>query len=94
MEILGLGCDNGIERAIKEIREINEEVGHKPIFLIAMNKEIREQLKKELKTARTSKVDYYRSENTMGVERPERIGIAVGLAHTPRHTCDPLADGR
>jgi hypothetical protein len=38
-------------------------------------------------------MDYYRSEGTMGVNQPRRIAIAVGLAHTPRHTCDPLAEG-
>ena len=86
-------ANNGIERAVKEIREINEEVDHKPIFLLAMNKGIRQQLKRKLIDYTNIRVDYYRSENTMGVEQPQRIGIAVGLAHTPRHSCDPLADG-
>ena len=86
-------ADNGIERAVKEIRDINEDVDHKPIFLVAMNKGIKEQLKRRLNDCPNIRVDYYRSENTMGVEQPQRIAIAVGLAHTPRHSCDPLADG-
>jgi hypothetical protein len=85
--------DNGIERAIKEIMEISREVDHQPIYLIAMNKEIKNRLKGELIGFANIKMDYYRSEGTIGVNQPRRIAIAVGLAHVPRHTCDPLAQG-
>jgi len=86
-------ANNGIDRAIREIREINEEVDHQPISIFAMNGRYQAQLKKELRDCANIKVHYYRSEDTMGVEQPERISIAIGLAHTPRHACDPLAGG-
>jgi hypothetical protein len=70
-----------------------EEVGHQPISIFAMNKKVLEQLKKGLGDYANIKVDYYRSEDTIGVSHPERISIAVGLAHIPRHLCDPLAQG-
>jgi hypothetical protein len=86
-------ANNGIERAIKEIVKINEKVGHKPIYLIGMSEHIKDQLMKGLRGCTNIKSDYYRSEDSMGVEHEERIAIAVGLAHTPRHSCDPLAQG-
>ena len=58
-----------------------------------MNKRDQAQLETELKDCANIKVDFYRSKNAIGVERSERISIAVGLAHTPRHSCDPLAEG-
>ena len=85
--------ENGIERAIKEIRKINEQVGHQPIYILAMNKRFKARLEMELRDCKNIYVDYYRSVDTMGVERQERIAIAVGLAHTQRHSCDPLAQG-
>ena len=88
-----LDGNNGIERAIKEIQVRNEELGHQPISILAMNKRFSEQLKKGLGDYANLKVDYYRSEDTIGISQPERISIAVGLAHLPRHTCDPLAQG-
>lgn len=86
-------AQNGIDRAIKEIQELNEELGHQPISLFAMNKRFSEQLQKRLGDYANIKVDYYRSEDTIGISRPERISIAVGLAHIPKHSCDPLAQG-
>ena len=88
-----LDAKKGIERAIKEIQEINEELGHQPISLLAMNKRFSEQLNKRLGDYANIKVDYYRSEDTIGISQPERLSIAVGLAHIPRHSCDPLAQG-
>jgi hypothetical protein len=85
--------EDGIARAVKEIREIYETLGHRPIYLWAMNEWIRDQLKKELEDCGNILFDYYRSENTMGVGVSQRISIAVGLAQTPRHSCDPLAKG-
>jgi hypothetical protein len=58
-----------------------------------MNKEIKNQLKRRLMGFANIRMDYYRSEGTMGVNQPRRIAVAVGLAHTPRHICDPLAEG-
>lgn len=84
---------NGIERAIEEVLEIDKEVGHQPITLFAMNKRFCEQLKRELGDYANIRVDYYRSEDTIGISQPERISIAVGLAHLPKHECDPLAQG-
>jgi hypothetical protein len=79
--------DNGIKRAIKEIMEISREVDHQPVYLIAMNKEIKNRLKRRLIGLTNIRMDYYRSEGTMGVNQPRRIAIALGLAHTPRHSC-------
>jgi hypothetical protein len=39
------------------------------------------------------KVDFYRSDTTMGVARSERTCIAVGLAEIPSNACDHLARG-
>ncbi|NLH22345.1 MAG: hypothetical protein GX463_09295 [Methanothrix sp.] len=40
------------------------------------------------------KVDFYRSDMTMGVERDDRICIAIGLAEVPSNAYDHLAWGR
>jgi hypothetical protein len=85
--------EDGIERAVKEIQEIIQKVGYRPIYLIAMNQPIKNRLKEEFKDFGSIKFDYYRSANTMGIGMRRRIAIAVGLAQTPRHSCDPLAVG-
>lgn len=84
--------EEGIARAVEEIQEIIERVGRRRIYLIAMNESIKKRLKEKLK-GRGLEFDYYRSMNTMGVGLSQRIAIAVGLAQTPRHSCDPLALG-
>jgi hypothetical protein len=84
---------DGIERAIREAREISESVGHQPIYLLAMNAMMAAQFKKALKDFPNINVDYYKSANSIGVEQAARICIAVGAAELPRHVCDPLAVG-
>ena len=84
---------DGIKRAVKEIREIDEAVKNRSIYVIAMNESLKNQLKEGLNDCGNIRLDYYRSENTMGTGVPQRIAIAVGLAQTPRHSCDPLAQG-
>jgi len=85
--------EDGIARAVKEIKEIIEKVGYEPIYLIAMNESIKNRLNEELNDCRNIVFDYYRSANTMGIGIHQRIAIAVGLAQTPRHSCDPIAVG-
>lgn len=85
--------DDGIDRAIKEIKEISQNLGHKPIYLVAMNKSYSKRLKDALVTYSNINVDHYRSDLSMGYNRQERICIAVGEAHRPVRWCDPLAEG-
>jgi hypothetical protein len=88
-----MDATDGIKRAVKEIREIDEAVKNQSIYLLAMNESLKNQLKEGLNDCGNIRLDYYRSENTMGTGVPQRIAIAVGLAQTPRHSCDPLAQG-
>jgi hypothetical protein len=84
----------GIARAISEIREISEAVGHQPIYLPAMNTVHAFLLEEALEDLPNITVDYYRSPDSMGVAQKARICIAVGAAELPRHACDPLAEGK
>jgi len=84
----------GIERAIRETREISEKVGHPQIYLLAMNTRHAVVLKKALKDLPNITIDYYRSADSIGVAQEARICIAVGAAELPRHACDPLARGK
>jgi hypothetical protein len=84
----------GIARAIREIREISEAVGHQPIYLVAMNTIYATLLEEALEDLPNITVDYYRSPDSMGVAQSARICIAVGAAELPRHACDPLAEGK
>jgi hypothetical protein len=85
---------DGIARAISEIREKSEEVGHQPIYLIGMNTVHATLLEEALEALPNITVDYYRSPDSMGVAQKARICIAVGAAELPRHACDPLAEGK
>ena len=85
---------NGIERAIKEARDISESVGNQPIYLFAMNARLAKELKKALADLRNITVDYYRSADSIGVAQDARICIAVGVAELPKNVCDPLAKGK
>jgi hypothetical protein len=68
-----------------------------PIYLLAPNSRKAGLIRAELKDLeiRNSKikVDYYRSDQTLGVERKERICIALGFAEIPANTFDFLAWG-
>jgi hypothetical protein len=90
----------GLQRAIDEIKAISESVDNQPIYLVAMNAryaaQIRRVLKNDFKILEDYSnitVDYYRSSDTIGVGQDARIGIVLGLAHLPKHACDPLAQG-
>jgi hypothetical protein len=86
---------NGI---VSRIVTICNEVWPEKCYVIAPNAAAAKRIKKELSKLTFDKVDrpgvdYYRSVHTIGVERGERICIAVGLAHVPSNACDHLAHG-
>lgn len=87
--------DEQFKRVINRVAEISEEVQHKPIYLLSMNKQYAGMIKEVIqeKGLDNINVDYYRSDQTIGVEHNERICIAVGLAHVPVNTYDSLARG-
>ena len=80
------------------IRDICIEVKPEKCYVIAPTVAASRQIKNKLlnlsfdKVARPD-VDYYRSVHTIGVERSERVCIAIGLAHVPSNACDHLARG-
>lgn len=67
-----------------------------PIYLLAPNGRKASSIREQLKIAGIKDVlcDYYRSDKTVGVERKERICIAVGMAEIPANACDALAHGK
>lgn len=77
--------------AIKAITEREKQ----PIYLIAQNARKASRLRKEIAKLGLKDifVDYYRSFHSLGVERTERICIAIGMAETPANACDALARG-
>ena len=89
-----------LPRIISEIKGI-VQYEEKPVYVIAMNGDkaavIREKLAQDKefwqKFGNTITVDYYRSDATMGVEREDRVCIAVGFAETPANSCDVGAKG-
>jgi hypothetical protein len=86
--------DQIIDRIIKIYQE-QKELG-KNVFILApstekaltIGKRLREILGKE-----APKVDFYRSDATMGVANDARVCIAVGLAEVPVNSYDHLARG-
>jgi len=64
-----------------------------PIYILTSSKEKSGIIKKELAKIGVDKqvfVDYYRSGFSVGVERKERICIAVGMAEIPANACDAM----
>lgn len=80
---------------ISRIRDICYEVWPEKCYIIAPKAEIAKKIKKDLDIEGMvqPEVDYYRSDHTIGVERDERVCIAVGLAHVPSNAYDHLASG-
>jgi hypothetical protein len=76
---------------IKQIAEREKQ----QIYLLAPNRQKAMRIKNEIEKADIKDIfiDYYRSDLNMGVERSERICIALGMAETPANSCDPLAHG-
>lgn len=89
--------NNFLPRIVDRIEEIFKENSGKDIFIVALNARKAKMIQKKLikKFGPTSPlVDYYRSEDTMGVENSARICIAIGLAELPSNTYDHQAWGR
>lgn len=81
---------------VSRIMEICEEWGTENCFVIAPTEFKADRIKRrlsELMSGMRPDVDYYRSDKTIGVERGERICIAIGLAHVPSNSYDHLARG-
>jgi len=83
------------ERIISQIKEIIHKERPEKCFIIAPKAEIAKKIRNALKIDGLAQpeVDYYRSDHTIGVERDERVCIAVGLAHVPSNAYDHLASG-
>jgi hypothetical protein len=81
-----------IIETIKAIAEREKQ----PIYLLAPNARKARILKQEIDNLGLKDifVDYYRSDHNLGVERNERICIALGMAETPTNACDALAQGK
>lgn len=83
---------------VSRIVAICNEVWPEKCYVIAPNADASRRIKKKLSELNFGKmdqpcVDYYRSEHTIGVERDERVCVAIGLAHVPSNACDHLARG-
>jgi hypothetical protein len=88
-----------LNEIVSRIEAICNEVWPEKCYVIAPNVAASKLIKKKLSKLTFDKVerpdvDYYRSEHTIGVERGERVCIAVGLAHIPSNACDHLAIGK
>ena len=85
-----------LPRMADRIKEIFKENSGKEIFMVAPNarkaKIIQKVLVETLGPA-SPHVDYYRSDETMGVENNSRICVAIGLAELPSNTYDHQACG-
>ena len=87
------------ERIVSRIMDICREISPEKAYVIAPTvvkaARIRERLSElMLDKADLPEVDYYRSDHTIGVERSERVCIAIGMAHVPSNACDHLATGK
>ena len=83
-----------IERVCNEIRVISEKEYNQRIYLLTINKYYSGILKKRLENEFPNIFfDYYRSDNTQGVENVARICIAVMPAVTPATSFDHLTRG-
>lgn len=80
---------------IDQIRQIAERE-REPIYCLCPNVAKAGVLRKKLKEAGVAGVlvDYYRSDKSIGVARPERIAVCIGMAEIPANALDPLARGR
>ena len=80
---------------VDQIRQISERE-REPIYCLSQSKAKAVILRKEVRKAgiRHLTVDHFRSDKSIGVGRPERICICVGMAEIPANAYDPLARGR
>jgi hypothetical protein len=78
------------DKRIKEqILDVMAKEPSKPIYIICFNRKLQEKIiKMKLPLPKGSKIDYYRSSDSIGVECAARIGIAIGIANNPINTFD------
>lgn len=87
------GFKHKLPAIIERIKEILAAEGQG--YIIAANGRMAGIIQGELqKGGIESPVDYYRSVNTIGVARPERVCIAIGTAQVPSNAYDYLAHGK
>lgn len=85
------------EDIISRIIAICRDVWPERCYIIAPTAAMAGRIRKRLSVLMPEMrgvVDYYRSDGTIGVERTERVCIAVGMAHVPSNAYDHLARGR
>ncbi|NMC18726.1 MAG: hypothetical protein GYA38_10100 [Chloroflexi bacterium] len=83
-----------LDRIVARIVEICKEEA--AVYILAPNMRkagVIERKLHEVLGAAAPKVDFYRSDMTMGVARDDRVCIAIGLAEIPSNACDHLAWG-
>jgi hypothetical protein len=84
-----------LDRIVTRIVEICKT--EESVYILAPNlrkaRVVEQKLEEVLGTV-APKVDFYRSDMTMGVARGDRICIAIGLAEIPSNACDHLAWGK
>ena len=84
-----------LDRIVDRIVEICKE--NKDVYILAPNLRRAAVIQRRLHEVlghTAPKVDFYRSDMTMGVARDDRTCIAVGLAEIPSNACDHLAMGK
>ena len=89
------GFSKKLPAIVDQIRQIAERE-REPIYCLCPNVAKAGVLRKKLKEAGVAGVlvDYYRSDKSIGVARPERIAVCIGMAEIPANALDPLARGR
>ena len=83
-----------LDRIVARIVQIRRE--EKDVYILAPNLRKAAVIQRKLHEVLgqgAPKVDFYRSDMTLGVGRDERTCIAVGLAEIPSNACDHLAAG-
>jgi hypothetical protein len=86
-----------LPRIIDRIVEICNKHPNERVFVVAPNARMATAIQRcliEIMGDASPLINYYRSDETMGVENSARICIAVGLAELPSNTYDHLARGR
>jgi len=85
-----------LDRIVDRIAEICKEEAAEAYILAPNSRKanIIQRKLHEILGPTAPKVDFYRSDMTMGVERDDRICIAIGLAEVPSNSYDHLARGR
>lgn len=88
-----LGSRNFKERLPEIVERIKEIAGieKKPILVLIMSKKRAAVLEKLLHGVSSVTVDYFGSDQTIGVKRTQRLCIVVGLGYLPANTYDNMA---